>query len=165
MLLFYPVRMQISIPEDAISCERLNLLLESSSPTAVPIVCCSGMNAGSFYPNFRPIRRLIPAMRAGILAGTGVPDGPPPAAVPFLCRKNISRKNNGPSGIPEGPDRCHCLAKQAIAYASSIGRYTAKLVPMPGVLFTVILPPQRSTMRFTSERPRPLPSVACALSP
>ena len=50
-------------------------------------------------------------------------------------------------------------------YPSSSGSRTVNVAPWPGALSTPTLPPQRSTMRLTSARPRPLPSVAWAVSP
>ena len=43
---------------------------------------------------------------------------------------------------------------------TSIGRYTVNCVPLLSSLFTFILPPHSSTIRFTIGSPRPFPPVA-----
>ena len=45
------------------------------------------------------------------------------------------------------------------------GRVTVNAEPFPGVLLTEIVPSDSSRIRCTRARPRPLPSVACEVSP
>ena len=48
-------------------------------------------------------------------------------------------------------------ASSAAAGSSTRGRYTLKVVPLPGSLYTQMLPPCCFTIPYTVESPRPVP--------
>ena len=84
----------------------------------------------------------------------------PCGALPTL-RWSAARQSPLPQAGPGQPGR---PARRPYE-CSSMGRRTVNVEPCPGALSTATSPPHRSTMRLTSERPRPLPSVAWAVSP
>ena len=86
-----------------------------------------------------------------------IPSKPPRQKLPPKPSKpSKAVKTEKPPAIPLPYSLPPCL---------SSGRRTVNVDPMPRALRTSTLPPQRSTMRLTRLRPRPLPWVAWAVSP
>ena len=61
----------------------------------------------------------------------------------------------GRPGHPAGSSRCAGAASAGTTHAG--GRWIENVLPRPGVLFSVTVPPCVSMIRFTRLSPRPLP--------
>ena len=81
----------------------------------------------------------------------------------FMPTFILQSRDSRPERRLRSPLQCAVMRPDYLSSPS--GRRTVKVAPWPGTLSTVTEPSQRSTMRLTSDRPRPLPSVAWAVSP
>ena len=94
------------------------------------------------------------AVRAG--ASGGVPDGSPPSGGPSGRRgqepARAGRAGGGSGGAWGGGARS---GRKGVTERA--GRVTVKMLPLPGELSTVIVPPWASAIHFPMARPRPVP--------
>ena len=84
------------------------------------------------------------------------------AGFSFVLTLHSSHKDANPEPLIQALD---LLCLYVFYLAGLSGSTTVNVVPSPGLLSTVISPLHRSTILLTSDRPRPLPWVAWAVSP
>ena len=109
-------------------------------------------------------RRYHAHIRRDAIIGVRRAGGATPPLQP-LSRLRRQLPLEGEPRLVTGHYQLHSPLSTLHSHISPNGNRTLNVAPMPGALSTVTSPPQRSTMRLTSARPRPLPSVAWAVSP
>ena len=96
------------------------------------------------------------------LALPGIIGARPPLAIQhWHCQGFLARGASSPLRAGTARDFWCLSAPDAAPYASVRGSVTVIVVPSPGVLSQLIVPPSSSQMRLTMDSPNPLPPSTC----